>query len=135
MRKRIAHTPLAPAPRTRKRPPRPTTTVPAWTDRLLLHLESPDPNLLDKETAKIYTCLRESGAEVRGPIPLPVRFAGGESSPGEGTAPRLHRRAFKVLSPTEKTIALLEKLPLSGAVSALVQVEEGDTPGPWALGI
>jgi len=99
---------------------------------LLLHLESPDPNLLDKETAKLYNRLRQSGAEIHGPLPLPVCSPGGGPPPGgDPPTPRVHRRVFKILFPTGETIALLERLPLSGAVSALVRVEEQDASGSW----
>jgi len=92
----------------------------------MLHLESPDPNLLDKETAKLYHRIRDSGAEIRGPVPLPVRHPDGSAA--EGSPARIHRRLFRILSPTGETVALLEKLSLSGAVSARVEVEE--PPGP-----
>jgi small subunit ribosomal protein S10 len=105
---------------------------PVWKNQLFLHLESPDPNLLDKETSKLYLRIRESGAQIQGPVPLPVRIQEG-SGPGEGPE-RIHRRMFKVLSPTGKTVSLLERLSLSSSVTAFVEVEEEDAPGPPSSG-
>jgi small subunit ribosomal protein S10 len=128
MRKKITSEPTVLGGRKKKRAASPTTPNPVWKNRLLLHLESTDPNLLDKETLKLYNRIRESGAVVQGPVPLPVHQPE-KSRSGEDTA-RTHRRLFKILSPTGKTITLLEKLSLSGSVSALVQVEEEEDPGP-----
>jgi len=123
MRKKISSTAPAPAgPRKRRTPAAPAH--PVWQSRLLLYLESPDPNLLDKESLKLYHRILESGAEVQGPVPLPVRSPEGPA-PGD-TDPRIHRRRFVILSPTGTTVSILEKLSLSGSVSARVHVEDRD---------
>ena len=122
MRKRIPAAPSVPDRRRKKAAGRAPEKKTAWKNKVFLRLESPDPRLLDKEAYKLYHMISESGATVRGPVPLPVRLSE-EPSPG-GDPSRLHRRLFKILSPTEKTVSLLEKLSLSGAVQALVTVEE-----------
>ncbi len=128
MRKKIASEPTVLGGRKKKPTASSPEPNPVWKNRLILHLESPDPNLLDKETLKLYNRIRESGAEIQGPVPLPVRHSE-ESGQGED-AVTVHRRLFKILSPTGKTMTLLEKLSLSGSVSALVQVEEEDDSSP-----
>jgi small subunit ribosomal protein S10 len=128
MRKRISTVPATPGEKKQRTPGMRPVKNPIWKNQLFLHLESPDPNLLDKETSKLYLRIRESGAQIQGPVPLPVRFQEG-SGPG-GEPARIHRRMFKVLSPTGKTVSLLEKLSLSGSVTAFVEVEEEDAPSP-----
>jgi len=92
-----------------------------WRSEVLLFLESEDPRVLDKETYKIFCRLRETAANLKGPIPLPVR-----RSSASAREAGVHRRLFKIFFPTEKTISLLEKLPLSGSVHASINVEEAD---------
>ncbi len=132
MRKRILVAPSAPVRRRKKAAGKGPGKKPAWKNKVFLHLECPDPRLLDKEACKLYHLISESGATVQGPVPLPVRFPS-EPHP-EGGEARLHRRLFTILSPTEKTVSLLEKLSLSGAVQASVQVEEEDAPDPPPVG-
>jgi ribosomal protein S10 len=122
MRKRIPAAPSVPGRRKKKAAVKAPEKKTAWKNKVFLHLESPDPRLLDKEAYKLYHLISESGATVQGPVPLPIRFSE-EPSPGGGPS-RLHLRLFKILTPTEKTISLLEKLSLSGAVQASVTVEE-----------
>lgn len=93
-----------------------------WRGRFLLQLESPDPRLLDKEAAKIYQRIRQSGAQVKGPIPLPVRTVSG--APGKGGRQCIHIRCFQVLCPRDETISVLEQLSLSQIVHSSILVEE-----------
>lgn len=93
-----------------------------WRGKLLLQLESPDPRLLDKEAAKIYQRIRQSGARVEGPIPLPVRTVPG--TPGRGERQCTHVRCFQVFCPRDETISVLEQLSLSQIVRSSILVEE-----------
>ena len=79
-----------------------------------MYLEGRDPKLLDKETHKVYHRVAATGCRVEGPIPLPVRIG---HAAEEGPSTRIHRRLFRFLSPTERTVSLLEKLSLSGSVT------------------
>jgi small subunit ribosomal protein S10 len=93
-----------------------------WESKILLHLEGKDPNLLDKETSKVYRKISGTGARLRGPVPLPAKPL------PEGTAThetdRVHRRLFLIYFPTEQTVSFLEKLSLSGSVQTSISVEE-----------
>jgi len=129
MRKRIPDAPPPPPRRRKKAAGAGGEKRPGWKNQVILFLESPDPRLLDKEAFKLYHRISESGAAVQGPVPLPVRPEQ-RPVPGEGVV-RIHQRLFRILRPTEKTVSLLEKLSLSGAVRASVEVqEEEDAPGP-----
>ena len=130
MPKRIRKTESMRPPRKRRGDTRPSQETGRWESRILLYLEGEDPKLLDKETQKVYRKIDGTGAKIQGPVPLPVRRV------PEGRATvhteRVHRRLFRILFPTEKTVSLLEKLALSGSVRTSISVEEipaGDTPG------
>lgn len=122
MAKRIRRTDSPGTPEKRRKDPRPLREAVRWDCRILLHLEGEDPKLLDKETQKVYRRIDGTGAKIQGPIPLPVR----PLPEGQRTiaADRLHRRLFRILFPTEKTVSLLEKLALSGSVQTSISVEE-----------
>lgn len=93
-----------------------------WRGKLLLQLRSPDPRILDKEAAKMYQRIRQSGARVRGPIPLPVRTV--PEAPGQQDRQRIHARCFQIVSPKDETIAVLEQISLSQIVRTSILVEE-----------
>lgn len=109
--------------------PTPREKTDRWESRILLYLEAEDPKLLDKEALKVYQKIDGTGAKIQGPVPLPVTRLPDSHPPPD--TDRLHRRLFRILFPTEKTVSLLEKLALSGSVKTSVSVEEiptGDNP-------
>ena len=129
MGKRIRKTDSTSRPKKRRRGAAPLEKTGPWESRILLYLEAEDLKLLDKETQKVYQKIDGTGAKIQGPVPLPVRRL-----PESRTTPdtdRVHRRLFRILFPTEKTVSLLEKLALSGSVKTSISVEEipaGDNP-------
>jgi small subunit ribosomal protein S10 len=127
--KRIRKTESASPPKKRSRRAAPLGKADRWESRILLYLEGEDPQLLDKETQKVYFKIDGTGAKIQGPVPLPAqRLPASRASPNKD---RLHRRMFRILYPTEQTVSLLEKLALSGSVQTSISVEEieaGDDP-------
>lgn len=93
-----------------------------WRGKFLLQLESSDPRILDKEAAKMYQRIRQSGARVEGPIPLPVRTV--PATPGKQDRQRIHVRCFQIVSPKDETIAVLEQISLSQIVRTSILVEQ-----------
>lgn len=122
MRKRVPKEDPPNLPIKRRTGARPPDDAVRWASKMLLYLEAKDPKLLDKETQKVYRKIHETGARIQGPVPLPVRLL------PEGTmaleTDRVHRRLFHIFFPTERTVSLLEKLALSGAVETSISVEE-----------
>ena len=122
MRKRIPSTPSPPSSGRIKTAGVKVEKKTVWKSEISLFLESADPRLLDKETYKFFCRIGETGARILGPIPLPVQWPEGSQREAVG----IHRRLFRILSPTEKTVSLLEKLSLSGSVNASIHVEDSD---------
>jgi ribosomal protein S10 len=122
MPKRIRRAASGHSSEKRTRAARPLPKAVHWDCRILLYLEGADPKLLDKETQKVYRRIDGTGAKILGPVPLAAR----RLPEGQATldADRVHRRLFRILFPTEKTVSLLEKLALSGAVQTSISVEE-----------
>ena len=129
MGKRIRKTDSTSQPRKKRRGAGPLEKTDRWESRILLYLEAEDPKLLDKEAQKVYRKIDGTGAKIQGPVPLPVtRLPESQTTPDTD---RVHRRLFRILFPTEKTVSLLEKLALSGSVRTSISVEEipaGDNP-------
>lgn len=94
----------------------------------MLFLESEDPRLLDKEAYKVFCRLKENAARMQGPVPLPVRWTSVPSRSERQAG--VHRRLFKIFFPTDATVSLLERLPLSSSVSASINVEDPDAFDP-----
>jgi small subunit ribosomal protein S10 len=122
MRKRIPKADPTNLPQKRPRGARPFNEAVQWESKILLCLEAKDPKLLDKETQKVYRKIHGTGARIQGPVPLPVRHLPGGAMALE--TERIHRRLFHIFFPTERTVSLLEKLALSGAVETSISVEE-----------
>jgi small subunit ribosomal protein S10 len=122
MPKRIRKTDSTSPPRKRRRETKPLEKAVRWESRILLYLEGEDPKLLDKETQKVYRRIDGTGAKIHGPVPLPVRRL--PESRATPDADRIHRRLFRILFPTEKTVSLLEKLAISGSIQTSISVEE-----------
>ncbi len=137
MAKRLPVSRPARAGSTRKAPGETSGEAASWQSRIFLYLEGVDPRLLDKETLKFYQRISESvsetDTEIQGPIPLPVRALtespGQPRQSGPGDPGRFHRRLIKILSPTAKTMALLEKLSASGTIALSIVMEEADEDG------
>jgi small subunit ribosomal protein S10 len=129
MGKRIRKTDTASPPKKSRRKAGRREQTDRWESRILLYLEGEDPKLLDKETQKVYRKIDGTGAQIQGPVPLPVRRLFGKEASLDKD--RVHRRLFRILFPTEETVSLLEKLALSGSVQTSISVEEienGDDP-------
>jgi small subunit ribosomal protein S10 len=129
MGKRIRKNDSTSQPKKKRRGAKPLEKADRWESRILLYLEAEDPKLLDKEAQKVYRKIDGTGAKIQGPVPLPVTRL--PESQTTLDAVRVHRRLFRILFPTEKTVSLLEKLALSGSVKTSISVEEiptGDSP-------
>ncbi|EGH04141.1 MULTISPECIES: 30S ribosomal protein S10 [Pseudomonas syringae group genomosp. 2] len=99
--------------------------------QIRIRLEAFDHRLIDQSTQEIVETAKRTGAQVRGPIPLPTRkerFTVLVSPHVNKDARdqyeiRTHKRVLDIVQPTEKTVDALMKLDL--AVGVEVQISLG----------
>ncbi len=100
------------------------------TQRIRIKLKSYDHKLIDKSTERIVRTVKQTGAVVSGPIPLPTRrsvFTVNRSphvdkKSREQFETRIHKRLIDIFSSTQKTIDALMRLELPAGVDVEVKV-------------
>ncbi len=100
------------------------------TQRIRIKLKSYDHNLIDKSSERIVRTVKQTGAVVSGPIPLPTRrsiFTVNRSphvdkKSREQFETRVHKRLIDIFSSTQKTIDALMRLELPAGVDVEVKV-------------
>jgi small subunit ribosomal protein S10 len=98
--------------------------------RIRIRLKAFDHRLIDQSTQEIVETARRTGAQVRGPIPLPTnkeRFTVLISPHVNKDARdqyeiRTHKRLLDIVEPTEKTVDALMKLDLSAGVEVQISL-------------
>ncbi len=100
------------------------------TQRIRIKLKSYDHNLVDKSSEKIVKTVRNSGAVVTGPIPLPtqrkiftvLRSPHVNKKAREQFELHTYKRLMDIYSSTSKTIDALMKLELPSGVDVEIKV-------------
>jgi len=94
-------------------------------------LKAFDHRLIDVSTQEIVDTAKRTGAQIRGPIPLPTkmeRFTVLISPHVNKDARdqyeiRTHKRLLDIVQPTEKTVDALMKLDLAAGVEVQISVD------------
>lgn len=89
-----------------------------------IRLRAYDHRLLDLSTQKVVQLLKESGANIVGPVPLPterqvytvLRAVHKYKDAREQFEIRTHKRLIDIINPTKKTIDVLRRLDLASGV-------------------
>lgn len=100
------------------------------TQKIRIKLKSYDHNLIDKSSERIVRTVKQTGAVVSGPIPLPTRRSvytvnrspHVDKKSREQFETRIHKRLIDILSSTQKTIDALMRLELPAGVDVEVKV-------------
>ena len=95
-----------------------------------IRLKAYDHRLLDQSTGEIVNTAKRTGAQVRGPIPLPTRiekFTVNRSphvdkKSREQFEIRTHRRLLDIVEPTPQTVDALMKLDLAAGVDVEIKL-------------
>jgi ribosomal protein S10, bacterial/organelle len=95
-----------------------------------IRLKAFDHRLIDQSTREIVETARRTGAQVKGPIPLPTkieRFTVLISPHVDKDARdqyeiRIHKRLLDIVNPTEKTVDALMKLELAAGVDVQIKL-------------
>jgi small subunit ribosomal protein S10 len=98
--------------------------------RIRIRLKAYDHRLIDQSAAEIVETAKRTGAQVRGPIPLPTkmeRFTVLVSPHVNKDARdqyeiRTHKRLMDIVDPTDKTVDALMKLDLAAGVDVQIKL-------------
>lgn len=104
------------------------------SQRIRIRLKSFDHRLIDKSTREIVETAKRTGAQVRGPIPLPTRIEhytilispNADKDARDQYELRTHKRVVDINRPTDKTIDALMKLDLAAGVDVQISVDAED---------
>ncbi|KZX81218.1 30S ribosomal protein S10 [Oleiphilus sp. HI0071] len=100
------------------------------SQKIRIRLKAFDYRLIDQSTQEIVDTAKRTGAQVRGPIPLPTkkeRFTVLISPHVNKDARdqyeiRTHKRMMDIVEPTEKTVDALMKLDLAAGVDVQISL-------------
>jgi small subunit ribosomal protein S10 len=103
----------------------------ATRQNIRIRLKAFDHRLIDKSAKEIVETAKRTGAQVRGPIPLPTkmeRFTVLVSPHVDKDARdqyeiRTHKRLMDILDPTDKTVDALMKLDLAAGVDVQIKLQ------------
>ena len=98
--------------------------------RIRIRLKAFDHKLIDLSAAEIVETARRTGAQVRGPIPLPTRkerftvliSPHVNKDARDQYEIRTHKRMMDIVDPTEKTVDALMKLDLAAGVEVQISL-------------
>ena len=98
--------------------------------RIRIRLKAFDHRLIDQSTQEILDTAKRTGAQVKGPIPLPTnkeKFTVLISPHVNKDARdqyeiRTHKRLLDIVEPTEKTVDALMKLDLAAGVEVQISL-------------
>ena len=100
------------------------------SQNIRIRLKAFDHRVLDQSTLEIVSTARRTGAQVRGPIPLPterqvytvLRGPHIDKKSREQFEIRTHRRLLDILDPTPQTVDALMKLDLAAGVDVEIKL-------------
>ncbi len=98
--------------------------------RIRIRLKSFDHRLIDTSTQEIVETAKRTGAQIRGPIPLPTRkerftvliSPHVNKDARDQYEIRTHKRLLDIVEPTEKTVDALMKLDLAAGVDVQISL-------------
>ncbi|GAM67540.1 SSU ribosomal protein S10p [Vibrio sp. JCM 19236] len=96
--------------------------------RIRIRLKAFDYKLIDASTAEIVETAKRTGAQVRGPIPLPTRkerftvliSPHVNKDARDQYEIRTHKRLIDIVEPTDKTVDALMRLDLAAGVDVQI---------------
>ncbi|MAZ66690.1 MAG: 30S ribosomal protein S10 [Kangiellaceae bacterium] len=98
--------------------------------RIRIRLKAFDHRLIDLSTSEIVETAKRTGAQVRGPIPLPTRkerftvliSPHVNKDARDQYEIRTHKRLVDIIEPTDKTVDALMKLDLAAGVDVQISL-------------
>ena len=98
--------------------------------RIRIRLKAFDHRLLDKSAGEIAEAVIRTGAQVKGPIPLPTKIEHFtvlisphvDKDARDQYEIRTHKRIMDIVEPTEKTVNALMNLDLAAGVDVQIKL-------------
>ncbi len=98
--------------------------------QIRIRLKAFDYRLIDQSTQEIVETAKRTGAQVRGPIPLPTRkerytvlvSPHVNKDARDQYEIRTHKRVLDIVQPTDKTVDALMKLDLAAGVEVQISL-------------
>jgi small subunit ribosomal protein S10 len=98
--------------------------------RIRIRLKAFDHRLIDRSAQEIVETARRTGAQVRGPIPLPTRIERAtvlisphvNKDARDQYETRTHKRLMDIMDPNDKTVDALMKLDLAAGVDVQIKL-------------
>ena len=102
----------------------------AKSQNIRICLKAFDHRVLDQSTGEIVNTAKRTGAEIRGPVPLPtkiekftvLRSPHIDKKSREQFEIRTHRRLLDIIDPTPQTVDALMKLDLAAGVDVEIKL-------------
>ena len=99
--------------------------------KIRIRLKAYDHEIIDQSTKKIVETVVRTGAQVRGPVPLPteihrycvVRGPHVDKDSREHFEMRIHKRLLDIVEPATKTVESLQRLDLPAGVDIEIQIQ------------
>lgn len=103
----------------------------AKNQKMRIRLKAFDHRLIDKSTQEIVETAKRTGAQIRGPIPLPTRIERFtilvsphvDKDARDQYEIRTHKRLIDIIAPTDKTVDALMKLDLAAGVEVQISID------------
>ena len=100
------------------------------SQNIRIRLKAFDHRVLDQSTGEIVNTAKRTGAQVRGPIPLPTRIEKFtvlrsphiDKKSREQFEIRTHKRLLDIIDPTPQTVDALMKLDLAAGVDVEIKL-------------
>ena len=100
------------------------------SQNIRIRLKAFDHRVLDQSTVEIVNTAKRTGAEVRGPIPLPTKIEKYtvlksphvDKKSREQFEIRTHKRVLDKIDPTPETVDALMKLDLASGVDVEIKI-------------
>ncbi|MAZ38535.1 MAG: 30S ribosomal protein S10 [Legionellales bacterium] len=101
------------------------------TQRIRIRLKSFDHQLIEQSAKQIVDTAKRTGAQLRGPIPLPTRIERYtvlisphvNKDARDQYEIRTHKRLLDIVDPTDKTVDALMKLDLASGVDVQISID------------
>lgn len=100
------------------------------SQRIRIRLKAFDHRLIDKSTQEIVETAKRTGAQIRGPVPMPTQIERytilisphANKDARDQYQLKTHKRLLDIVEPTEKTVDALMKLDLAAGVEVQISL-------------